>query len=266
MAGFRQRAPIVDIPVVPYPAVTLAFDLGDSPYVIDHGGDREHSGSAVVGPGQTGARVSGSDIECLQVRLSPIAARRLLGRASAEMGAAVLRVDDLWGPEAAQTEERLREAGSWAARFAIVEATLARRGEHVGEVDPEVAAAWSLLTRSYDRVRVEGLAAAVGWSRKRLWSRFRSQIGLTPKHAARLVRFDEAAHRLAAGERAALVAAEVGYADQSHLHRDVVAFAGVTPIDIAGAQWLSVDDVAWAGTFVQDGTRTSEDTAVHVRP
>ncbi len=79
-----------------------------------------------------------------------------------------------------------------------------------------------------------------------MWSRFRSQIGLTPKRAAQLVRFDHAAHRLAAGERAAMVAAEGGYADQSHLHRDVVAFAGVTPTDVAVAPWLAVDDVAWA--------------------
>jgi AraC-like DNA-binding protein len=96
------------------------------------------------------------------------------------------------------------------------------------------------------RVRVETLAAEVGWSRKRVWSRFRSQIGLTPKRAAQLIRFDQAAHRLAAGHSPATVAAEGGYADQSHLHRDVMAFAGVTPTGVAAAPWLAVDDVAWA--------------------
>ena len=57
-------------------------------------------------------------------------------------------------------------------------------------------------------VRIEHLAAELGWSRKRLWSRFHSQIGLPPKRAAKLVRFDHAVHSLVAGQDAAGVAAD----------------------------------------------------------
>jgi AraC-like DNA-binding protein len=62
------------------------------------------------------------------------------------------------------------------------------------------------------------------------------------------VRFDHAAHLLASGHSAAAVAADSGYADQSHLHHDIVAFAGVTPAAIAAAPFLAVDDVAWAAS------------------
>jgi hypothetical protein len=42
------------------------------------------------------------------------------------------------------------------------------------------------------------------------------------------------------------VAGDSGYADQSHLHRDVMAFASLTPTAVAVAPWLAVDDFAWA--------------------
>jgi AraC-like DNA-binding protein len=74
---------------------------------------------------------------------------------------------------------------------------------------------------------------------------FAPRSGLSPKRAAQLVRLDHAARRLAAGQAAASVAAESGYVDQAHLHRDAMAFAGLTPIAVAVAPWLAVDDIAW---------------------
>ena len=114
-------------------------------------------------------------------------------------------------------------------------------------MDPEVAWAWNRMLAGRGQVRVDRLGAEVGWSRRRLWSRFHAQIGLPPKRAATLVRFDHAAHRLAAGDAAARVAADGGYADQSHLHRDVVAFTRTTPVTVAAEPWLAVDDIAWPG-------------------
>ncbi|MFC4114235.1 helix-turn-helix domain-containing protein [Nonomuraea zeae] len=101
------------------------------------------------------------------------------------------------------------------------------------------------MVASRGRVRVERLVAELGWSRKRRWSRFRAQVGLTPKRVARLIRFDHAAHRLVTGHGAASVAAESGYADQSHLHRDVMACSGMTPVAVAASPFLAIDDVAW---------------------
>jgi AraC-like DNA-binding protein len=186
-----------------------------------------------------------------------VVAHAVLG-ASSELGGTVVALDDLWGRDAARIQEQLRAAGSWEDRFAIAEAALAGRREAGRAADPEVAFAWRQMVTSWGRVRVERLAAETGWSRKRLWSRFRSQIGLTPKRAAQLVRFDYAAHRLAAGHSAALVAAESGYTDQSHLHRDVIAFAGVTPTAVAAAPWLAVDDVAWAAPSTHPGRDSSQ--------
>jgi AraC-like DNA-binding protein len=186
------------------------------------------------------------------VRLSPVVARAVLG-AAGELSGTVVALDDLWGRDAGRIQEQLRAAASWDDRFALVEAALARRHEADRAVDPEVAFAWRLMVTSRGRVRVERLAAEAGWSRKRLWSRFRSQIGLTPKRAAQLIRFDHAAHRLAAGHSAARVAADSGYADQSHLHHEVMAFAGMTPTAVAVTAWLAVDDIAWPAAETRPG-------------
>jgi AraC-like DNA-binding protein len=200
----------------------------------------------VAGLAPEGARARGlvGGFECLQVRLSPAVAHAVLG-SPAELSGTLVPLDALWGRDAARIEEQLRAAGSWDDRFAIAEAAVARRLHAGPMIDPEVGFCWRRMLTGAGPARVEQLAAEVGWSRKRLWSRFGAQIGLTPKRAARLARFDRAAHHLAAGRGAAAVAAEGGYVDQSHLHREVMAFAGVTPATIATAPFLAVDDVAW---------------------
>lgn len=245
MAGFRARAADpVDLSVVPYPAVTLVLSFGDGQVAVEDTNGQQRSGSVVAGLAPGSVRARGKGIECLQVRLSPVVAHAVLG-ASSELGGMVASLKDLWGRDAARICEQLRTARSWDDRFAIAEAALGRRHEAGRAADPEVAFAWRQLAGSQGGIRVERLAADAGWSRKRLWSRFRSQVGLTPKRAAQLIRFDHAVHRLAVGHSAALVAAEAGYADQSHLHREVMALAGVTPAAVAVAPWLAVDPVAW---------------------
>jgi AraC-like DNA-binding protein len=245
MAGFRQNVPgLVDIAMIAHPSVTLVVDLTEG------GRYRLRRPRAAVArqlrrrapPGQL--RAGGWRGECLQIRLSPIAASAALG-ASAELTGIVAALEDVWGRDAGQFADRLRVAMSWDERFSIAADVLGRRLDARPSAEPEVAYTWRRTLTSRGRVRVDGLADEVGWSRKRLWSRFQSQLGITPKRAAQLVRFDHAAHLLAAGHRAASVAADSGYADQSHLHREVKAITGLTPSVVAASPWLAIDDVAW---------------------
>ncbi|NUT40586.1 MAG: AraC family transcriptional regulator [Thermoactinospora sp.] len=257
MAGFRVRD-LGMLRLVPHPAVMLLLEFGAGSPVLDWAPGSRQRGSMVAGPGLGSGgtvRTWGENVECVQVRLSPLIARAVLGLSLTDLDGAVVSLDDLWGREVPRIRERLSELPSWQERFAMTDALLAHRHEAGPPVDPEVAWAWRQIVGSRGLARVDGLAAEIGWSRKRLWSRFRSQLGLPPKRAVKLVRFDHAAHRLVAGEGAAQVAADAGYADQSHLHRDVVAFTGATPATVAGEPFLAVDDLAWpgSGTPVQPG-------------
>ncbi|MFI1622528.1 helix-turn-helix domain-containing protein [Streptomyces lydicus] len=247
MAGFRVRD-LDALRTVPHPAVTLLLEFGAGSPIIDCADGQQQRGSVVAGPGfgsGNAVQARGENIECVQVRLSPVIARAVLGASPADLDGAVLPLGDLWGREASRIREQLGDTASWQDRFALTDALLARRHEAGPPVDPEVAWAWHRIVGSRGLARVDELAAEVGWSRKRLWSRFRSQLGLPPKRAVKLVRFDHAAHCLVADGGAAQVAADAGYADQSHLHRDVRAFTGTTPAALAGEPFLAVDDLAW---------------------
>lgn len=236
MAGFRDRiAAGLDLHVLPQPAVIVVVGLGDEPLRVDSATGRQPVNSLVAGlaPGQ--ARIRGRGVECVEIRLSPPAAYRVLGVSPRELVGSVTGLADLWGCQERRLRERLAEASTWQERLALTDEFLAGRAARAPSVAVEVAAAWETIVARRGRVRVDDLAASCGWSRKRLWARFTDQVGLTPKRAAMLVRFDRAARALSSGHSAADVALACGYTDQSHLHRDVFTHAGRTPGALVGS-------------------------------
>ncbi len=96
--------------------------------------------------------------------------------------------------------------------------------------DDAVRRVRDLLHDDYARdLRLDDLARVAGRSRFRVTRAFAAAYGLPP-HAYLIRRRLEAARdRLATGEPAALVAASVGFSDQSHLIRRFKASYGITP-------------------------------------
>lgn len=246
MAGFRYHdvAP-VDITMIPHPSVTVLLDLSENGVVYDVLG-RPVTGNAIVGLRAGTLRITGAGTgDVLQIRLSPVVAAAML-RDSGIIGGTVTPLPELWGSGTDILTERLRSMPSWDDRFALATAFLRSRVPREFGVAPEIAYAWGRTVHTSGLVRVETLAAETGWTRQRLWSRFRTHVGVSPKHASELVRFDRAAHLLAVGRSPADVAAEAGYVDQSHLHRRTKAITDMTPTVVARAPWLAIDERAWA--------------------
>jgi AraC-like DNA-binding protein len=108
---------------------------------------------------------------------------------------------------------------------------LARRLGDAPAPSSEISWAWHTLVRTGGRVRVAALAIELGWSRKRIAARFREEVGLAPKAAARLIRFERARESAERAERRdwARIALECGYYDQSHLINDFRAATGRSP-------------------------------------
>lgn len=245
MAGFRYGGTDrIDIEMVAHPAVTLLFDLGDHRWAVHDSTGPRAPGDAAIGLLPDKVRFTGSDAgECLQVRLSPVLAAQILDT-SALVGT-VTGLEEILGPAARRLGADLRNTSSWEERFALTSRFLAGRLDVPRAVDREVAYVWQQIHLRHGRSDIHTLAEETGWSRQRLWARFRAQVGLSPKQAARLVRFDRAARFLAVGTPPAEAAARAGYADQPHLSREVRSIVDATPRDVATRPWLAVDQQAW---------------------
>lgn len=227
VVGYRDRGRAgLDMQVLPGRSCVLVVDVGDGLDIVT-GSGRWVAGGVVTGLAPGAVRIRSRRVDCVEVRLSPVQVYALLGTAVSSATAP----EELWGEPVRRLREQLVEA-SWDQRFALTEAFVMQRFSY--RPAPEVVASWERIQAGHGQVRVRELAQLCGWSQKRLWSRFTAQIGVTPKRAAMLARFDRAVTALGAGMAAAEVAARCGYADQSHLHREIVLFAGRTPGALAG--------------------------------
>ncbi|MEC3982724.1 helix-turn-helix domain-containing protein [Amycolatopsis sp. H20-H5] len=166
----------------------------------------------------------------IHVELDPLGVRALLGVSAAELSGQVVALDQLGSPVLAELPERLAEAEDWSSRFAVLDRVLANvAAERAGTA--EVGWAWRRLLGADGRLLVTTLADEVGWSRRHFGERFRAEVGLTPKQASRVLRFEQALRSVRGGGRVDLaeVAIRCGYYDQAHLSNEWRALAGCSP-------------------------------------
>ncbi|MCW2907811.1 MAG: AraC family transcriptional regulator [Actinomycetia bacterium] len=222
--------------------VTLAGGLHTTPALITHPG-----------------RQSG-----IQLALSPLGARALLGRPAGELAGIDVDGSEVLGAVALELHGRLREARSWPARFALLDQILLDHADLDQQVAPDIAEAWRLLTRSGGTIQAGELARRVGWSPRYLQRRLLAETGLTPKAAARVTRFDRARRTLLrqaatrargqdgarpGGGTLASLAAGCGYYDQAHLAREFRDLAGCPPSTWLAEEFRNVQ----SGPDPQDG-------------
>jgi AraC-like DNA-binding protein len=246
--GFAERTPgPVTFRELPCTFVPIIIDL-DAGWTVAH---RQHAaplrlGSFVAGitDGPVLVGHAGS-ARCLQVDLTPLGARRLVGMPMSELANQTVPIDDVFGRFGRDLVQRVGEVPDWATRFALIDQVIRARLADAAPVDAGVA--WSLrrITTSGGGTAIGDLADELGWSHRRLIARYRDHVGLPPKLVARIVRFEQLTAMLAANPAAdwADAAIACGYFDQAHLAREVRELADITPTELR-AQTVN---------FVQDG-------------
>ncbi len=189
---------------------------------------------------------TGSYQEGVAVELTPLGSRALLRMPAGELRNISLELADIAGSAGAELWLRLQDEASWSGRFAICDEVLSWLVDPDDAVSPELSYAWRALVHTGGTAPVSAIADKIGWTRQHLARRFGTEFGLSPKTAARVIRFSKARRMLESTPSfvtLAQVAAACGYYDQAHLDRDFAELAGCSP-----SAWLAAEQVP----FVQD--------------
>jgi AraC-like DNA-binding protein len=263
--GYRQRGvPPARHRGLPSPFLTLIFTLDEPVTLLAHpdpGQPPAEYDALLGGLHRAPALIVHQGAQSgIQVALRPLGARALLGLPAGELADIDVPAEDVLGGACAELRARIVPAACWPERFEILDEILLRlaaarwTGSGPGvatDVAPEVSWAWQRLLRSGGAMRVSALAAETGWSGRHLTGRFRTEIGLTPKAAARVIRFSRA-RRLLVGQIAqasettlADLAVTCGYFDQAHLAREFRALAGCPPSQWLAEEFRNVQAGAW---------------------
>ncbi len=219
--------------------IPLVISFG-SPLTVDQLSEGESAsrsyGSFVAGlsPGHATTRHPG-DQDCVQVYLTPLGVRRVLGVPGSEIARRVVAIDDVASDLGEDLAGRVAVAATWPDRLRLVEEALTARVGSVSGPPDWVQRMWHELATTGGRASIGALVARTGWSHRYVATRFREEVGLTPKEAAGVLRFERAAAGVGTLPLTEL-AVRCGYADQSHLTRDFVRRAGEPPMALAAAR------------------------------
>jgi AraC-like DNA-binding protein len=239
---------------LPSTHMTLIASIGPSIDVVaqaDPAQSPDSYGCVVGGLCSRPALISnGRHPEGVAVELTPLGCRAVLGMPAGELRNTSLELSDVAGPAGTDLWLRLQETPDWLGRFDVCDEVLGRMLDPDDVVPSELSHAWRALLRSGGAAPVRALAESLGWSRQHLARRFGFEFGLSPKVAARVIRFSKARRMLVSTPpyiTLAQAAATCGYYDQAHLDRDFAEFAGCSP-----SEWMAAEQVP----FVQDADPT----------
>lgn len=180
-------------------------------------------GELIVAGPDTGAHVVVDEpgARYAALRCDPGTGPTLFGVPADELRDRRVRLADLWAEsEVGILTERVAAAADPAACLEELAAARMR----AADPDPFATTVVAALRAGAD---VASVAHAVNLSERQFRRRSRAAFGYGPKTLARVLRLDHALTLARDGLPPAGVAASAGYADQSHLSRDVKALTGV---------------------------------------
>ena len=210
--------------VLPDACVDLVFFQGQPPAAI---GPWTESFVAQLAPG---TRITG-------VRFHPGRAASILRLPASELLNQQAGIREIWREAARSPFAGIGELPTFRSSRIALEAALLRHVGNVQPADATVAAAIQWIARR-PNARVEELSELAGISSRQMQRRFSAAVGYGPKMFQSVVRFQRLLFLASRGfGRCGLadLAARAGYADQSHMNREVRRFAAKSPGELLGS-------------------------------
>jgi AraC-like DNA-binding protein len=203
----------------PHGSVELVCAVGSLPRIV---GPQTGPVEETLAPGTT----------IVGVRLRPEAASSVLGLPTSELVDLALDAGELWGDRSDALGELVAGAGSPQEAAAHLQRTVSERLADATPPDPVVAEGVRRLTCG-QRAGVASMAASLFISERQLRRRFEAVAGLTPTTLHRILRFQRLLALAWLSPRPSgdigRLAAEAGYTDQAHLHREATRLEGRSP-------------------------------------
>jgi AraC-like DNA-binding protein len=214
---------------VPNGSAELRFRIGSIPLVV---GPQTRPLVEVLEPGTT----------IVGIRFRPGAAAAVFGLPASELVDQAVESGELLGRAAGVVGELAAGSPSPAVGLALLQRQVMGRLADATDPDPLIAEAVRRLMPWHDG-DVGSLRSTLGISERQLRRRCQASVGLGPKVLQRLLRFQGflaltqqalAQGQPPAGDGLAMLAAEAGYTDQSHLTRECLRLTGQTPAVFLG--------------------------------
>jgi AraC-like DNA-binding protein len=241
--------------ILPDGCVEIILNLSASFLRHDHSGQTERQPrTLVVGPTTRHMSISPTGaVRLVGIRFVPGGAYPFLSVPPSELRDVAPSLGDVAPPFAADLPERLVSATP-GAQAAILNETLGGQLARARRLtDRRVQASVRAAYGAERPLRVDALVALTGLGARQIERAFRESVGYGPKTLCRLARFQRVVRAVEPAIRPswARLAAQHGYADQSHLAREFREYAGTTLTSYVN-ELHPMSDRFHAGTLIDE--------------
>lgn len=168
--------------------------------------------------------------EMLVIQFKPYGAYPFLHSSPSELNDKVIHTSDLFGDELTNMRDQILKPSHSSEKFTLVEKWLNQRFDHKKQPPQDLLNFYEELQKT-PAAQFATIVEAYPKTQKHLIDQFKKYMGITPKSAQRILRFNEILQKIHKKEMItwAQIAYQCGFSDQSYFIKEFKHFSGFNP-------------------------------------